>query len=317
MKNTMKLRNIYVLCKDNYEIVDNVVATEVSINGRTGRRVTGWNAAREALVLLMEVASLEAEAQKLIDSVPAFYRYKDSFDISREEWSDISSAKTTLLRTMDDTIDLYEKMGLDNENKVGLDIKLPKFNDFSEFVSCLKNIEFILTKCPFLKVKEEQLVFDNVDVGSTWLTFFVVGTAVVTGGSILLNNIAAFIDKCIIIRSHYLTMKEQKIKVEKTYKDIQEKEIIIKYIEAEYKELVDNSIKEMEELSSIKIENKDGDEYLRIKECFERTGELIDKGMKIYSSIDSPEEVKALFEPLDMKYVAVEEKMKLVDKEME
>lgn len=314
---TMKLRNIYVLCKDNYHVIDNLSASEITINGRTGRRVTGWDATREVLVLLMEVESLKKEAQNLIDKVPAFYRNEDSFDISSGEWNSISSAKNMLLRTMDDTIDLYEKMGMEIEEKVGLDIKLPEFKDFSEFVNYLKNIEFILTKCPFLKAENEELVFDNVDVGSTWLTFFVVGTTALAGGSVLLNNLAAFIDKCIIIRSHYLSVQQQKMEVKKEQKDNQKKEVILEYLDGLYKKDIENAIKEMESMTSYKVENKDGDEYLRIKDCFERTGELLEKGMKIYSSIDSPQEVRALFEPLKMKYIGMKDTLELTDKKNE
>jgi hypothetical protein len=54
-----------------------------------------------------------------------------------------------------------------------------------------------------------------------WLTFFVVGTVGLAGGSMLLNNIAAFIDKCIILRSHFLTTQKQKyeLEAEKTDKE--------------------------------------------------------------------------------------------------
>lgn len=39
--------------------------------------------------------------------------------------------------------------------------------------------------------------------------------------------------------------------------------------------------------------------------------------MKIYSAIDSPKEVKALFEPLEMKYVSMTDALKLIDQKQE
>ena len=45
----MKLRNIYVICKDNYSAIKHLSSERITINGRTGSRVLGWNVAREAL----------------------------------------------------------------------------------------------------------------------------------------------------------------------------------------------------------------------------------------------------------------------------
>ena len=187
------------MCRDNYDLIKGISGENVTINNRSGVCVSGWDDARNALIKLHEVDSLKDEADALISSVPEFYVNSDSFNITREEWNRIESAKYTLLRTMDDTVDLYEKMGIDTEERVGLDIKLPKFNDFSEFVKYINDIEFVLTKCPFLQDNNEKLIFENVDVGSTWLTFLVIGGAVTASGSVLLNNIASFVDKCIII----------------------------------------------------------------------------------------------------------------------
>lgn len=56
---------------------------------------------------------------------------------------------------------------------------------------------------------------------------------------------------------------------------------------------------------------------LFVKLNYKRTGELLGKGMKIYSAIDSPKEVKALFEPLEMKYVSMIDALKLIDQKQE
>lgn len=218
-----------------------------------------------------------------------------------------------LLRTMEDIINLYEKMGMDTENKIGIDIKLPKYNDFEEFVSYINNIQFIFTKCPFLQAEDEKLQFENVDVGSTWLTFLVIG-GILTSGSVLLNNIAAFIDKCIILRSHYLTLKKQEQDLEKEEKDENEKKIILEYINNLYKKEVDAAIRELEEITKYKLENKDGDERGRVEQCFEKMGKLIDKGLQIYSTIDAPDETKQLFQPLEMHYIGIMDKIKLLEK---
>ena len=305
------------MCRDNYDLIKGISGENVTINNRSGVCVSGWDDARNALIKLHEVDSLKDEADALISSVPEFYVNSDSFNITREEWNRIESAKYTLLRTMDDTVDLYEKMGIDTEERVGLDIKLPKFNDFSEFVKYINDIEFVLTKCPFLQDNNEKLIFENVDVGSTWLTFLVIGGAVTASGSVLLNNIASFVDKCIILRSHFLTTQKQKDELEAEKRDEAEKEIILKYIDDSYKKLVDSTIKELEKTTNHTVKNEDGDEFGRIEQCFDKMGVLIEKGLQIRASIDSPNATQALFEPLEMKYLEVDNALKLLEKKEE
>ena len=205
-------------------------------------------------------------------------------------------------------------MGLNTEERIGIDIKLPKYRDFSEFVQYVNDLEKILTKCPFLQAENEELVFDNVDVGSTWLSFVVVANIAIAGGSVLLNNIAAFVDKCIVLRSHYLTLKKQKAQLESDERTEAEKETIRKYLEDMYKMQVDAAIKELEETTGHKVENKDGDENGRINFCMEKMGALIDLGLQIHSSIDSPKETQVLFEPLEMKYSRISDSLKLLEK---
>lgn len=309
----MKFRNIYITCRDNYKAIENLNANRRITNSREVFTVSGWKNALKALMNTKDIEALREESNEVINAIPELFVTHDKFDLKESEWIKVSSAQGTLLRTMNDIMRLYEKMGMNTENKIGIDIKLPRYNDFGEFVSYLNSLEFIFTKCPFLQAKDEKLEFENVDIGSTWLTFLVTGT-VLTTGSILLNNIAAFIDKCIILRSHYLATKKQKQDLEKEEKDIKEKEIILEYIDNLYKKEVDAAIQELEEVTKYKLENKDGDERGRTEQCFEKMGKLIDKGLQIYSTIDAPDETKQLFKPLEMQYLGIMDKIKLLEK---
>lgn len=313
----MKLRNIYIICRNNYDAINDLEGKNSLLNSRACIAVSGWNNALSALMDTKNVKSLEKESNEVINAVPELFRTKDTFNITEKEWEKIYSAKETLLRTMDDTIDLYEKMGMDTENRTGIDIKLPDFSDFTEFVDYLNDIQFVFTKCPFLQSSKEEFRFENVDVGSTWLTFLVVGGAALTGGSILLNNIVSFIDKCIILRSHYLTVEKQKQDLKNEKRSEEEKKIIFSYVDDLYKKEVDRAIQELEEITDYKVENKDGDERGRIEQCFEKMSNLLDKGLQIYSTIDAPNETKMLFEPIEMKYLGKSDERKLLEKKEE
>lgn len=306
----MKLRNIYVLCRDNCVFIRQIERETVVINSRSVSRISGWGQAADAIANLMTVSIFRDKIETLIESVPAYYRTQNTFDIATEDGNKIVRARDNILAIMNNVMEIYEEIGQEKEKKVGLDIKLPEFTDFSEFAKDIGEIEYVLTKCPFTQSAEEELKFENVDVGTTWLTFFIAGAAL-TGGSILLNNIAAFVDKCIIIRSHYLLTEKQKNDLEKEKKEAKEKEIILKYIDKMYRKEVDDAIAELEEVTTYRV--VDLDERDRIRLAMEKMGALIDKGLQIYSTIDSPSEVKNMFAPLEMKYIEIGKKMELLE----
>lgn len=213
-------------------------------------------------------------------------------------------AKSSLKDKLDVIVQVFEASGVSESKYIGLDIKIPVNGNFSDFRKNIDDLDFIFTKCPFLQSKEETLCFKNVDIGSVWFSFAVVGTGVVIG-SCLINNIAALIDKCIILRSHFLTIKKQMQDIERSKNEQKDKDELIQYLNKLYKIQVDNVIDELQQ--EIKYEINDGDERGRIEQCFEKLGRLIDKGLEIHAAIGSPKETKALFAPIEMKYLELGE----------
>ena len=309
----MNLRSVYLLCIKNKTALKNLKATSITISNRVGKRVEGWAECCSAIEELKNVEALKDECLDLLKAVPSFFRSMDTFDILESEWVKISDERNYLYRTVIDIVDLCEKMGISESGECGLDIKLPHYSDFTEFVKYVNDINFIFSKCPFLSCDDEKLEFRNVDVGSTWLTFAITGAVVIGGTSVLLNNIAAFIDKCIVVLSHYLSTEKQKVDLEKQERSESEKEVILKYIENLYANEVETAIAELEKSTGYTVENQDGDERMRIIQCIERMGNLIEKGLQIYAAIDSSEENKVLFQPLEMKYIEYQKNLKLLE----
>lgn len=315
----MKLRNIYLICKNNYNSIKKITGNDSVVNGRTGVCIKGWEEIREALDNISKVPSMKEKTDKFWATIPRLSRRPsnpDILDVTPNEWTSINLEKEQLLLTMETIIQLYESMDLGTESEYGIDIKLPKVNDFSEYVQYISDINFVFSKCPFLQDAQEELCFKSQDVGSLWLTFVIFGVSV-GGVSIIANNLLAFIDKCIILRSHYLNLQKQKIDLEKEKKDNKYKETILQYINDIYKKEVEKCITDLENTTGYQMENADGDEIGRIKQCLEKMGLLIDKGVQIYSTIDSPKETQALFKPLEMKYLSIEKKLKLIEEKGE
>lgn len=308
----MRLRNIYMICLENMEKVK-MVSGKVNPNNTAYTVVDGWNIFLESYKVLTKVPYLQPNADEIYKSVPDIYRHQNTFSVSNSEWNKINRNINTLTCIMDDVIKLYESMELECDEHIGIDIKLPKCDDFADFIKYIEELNFVLYKCPFFKIQGEDLKFNTFDVGSLWLNFVIAGLTIGATGSIIMNNLAAFFDKCLIIKSHKKTLEQQELLIQSMQIENKEKESMLKAINKLYETQVANCITELEMETGISL--GDGEQRGVVCQAFEKTNLLIDKGLQIYTTIDSPNEVKALFQPLEMKFISVfDEKKQLEDK---
>lgn len=297
----MNFRSTYFVCKHSFEIInqkkyENGEYLHLKENGDFMKTMNK----------LSEIKCFKS----ICENIPNYAKASRIDDQYRNDYSGLLMELKNRLKAI---IDLYESMGIDVEEHFALDIHLPETKNITEFKKNIDALEFIFTKCPFLQNENESFQFEGVDLGSTWMRLSVkIATATIVG-SMLLNNVAAFVDKCIIIKSHYLTAQQQRIFVENDEIEQKQKEAVLTYIDLIYKRQVDAAIKEMEEVSGHKL--IDGEERGRAEQSFEKLEKLLDKGLQIYASIDSPQETKVLFEPLEMKYISIADEIKkLTDK---
>lgn len=308
----MRFREIYAICNKNYDNMQKYC-------GAWSREYRGLkeNGAK------MEIPDFEARHSNLRYLRKGMKESFESIKCFDSTFAEINEAMLKkdldeelylyqcLLIKVKGIIELYESLEQPKED-IGLDIKIPETDSITEFKKYVDDLEFIFTKCPFFQSDEERLRFKTVDVGSIWLVIGVSGA--VAGASVLLNNIAAFIDKCFIIKSHKTTYEMQKLEIQKAEIEQKEKEEIVESIKRIYKIAVKNAIKELEKTTGHQI--SDGDEEGRVEQSFEKLEKLMDKGLQIYSSIDSPAEVKALFKPLEMHYLPIEKELKKIGKKL-
>lgn len=174
----------------------------------------------------------------------------------------------------------------------GIDVKIPKCSSLKEYMGYLKEIDFIFAQCPYLLHEKEEIKFNNVDVGSQWLVFAVAGA---TTSFYILNNLAKLIQKAISISSNILVYKQQ----EEALREMQLKNEVMEETVDVFKKfkqaLLDKSISELEADIG---ELQDGEEQDKVKKTLENMVILMDKGVEIYSSIETPKEIKVLF-PMD------------------
>lgn len=291
----MDINQIYAICKENYNFIQEIRIEEIS---KYEYKLSNAENILEVIGLLESTKYFDGPLDYFKKIIITFDGGKISTNSSYK--SKFNEIQERLLLAMNFVIKTYESVKKHEEIMPGLDIRLPINENFTEFRKNIDDLEFVLTKCPFFQNDTENLRFKSVDQGSVLLTFVVTSVGILSV-SVLLNNIAAFIDKCLIIRSHYLTIQEQKRMIERSNMEQKAKEEIINALDKTYKILVDEGIRELAETLNYKI--KDGDEMGRTEQAVERLNNLIERGMQIYATFGTPEETKALFAPIEMKYL--------------
>lgn len=211
--------------------------------------------------------------------------------ISSDTRKEFQKKLIELVSSVEILVKLGDMMEL-GKTESGIDVKIPKCSSLKEYMGYLKEIDFIFTQCPYLLHDEEEIKFNNVDVGSQWLVFAVTG---ITTSFYILNNLAKLVQKAIAIKSYILVYKGQ----EKMLKEMQMKNDVMEETVDVFKKfkqtLLDESVFELEaDIGTL----QNGEERDKVKKTLENMVILMDKGVEIYSSIEAPKEIKMLF-PMD------------------
>ena len=294
----MRLYSMYYVCRKYIDIIRKMTFDTRTANGKEIRSLSNWKEKSIILNELANVAPIRDKVRKVYECVPVMYRDIDRFDVQDSIVRSFNQSKSELLASMETIVNLYETTSppRDTNEKGGIDIRLPKFQDLGEFSDCLKDLNFVITQCPYLLNKDEEIKFKTIDIGSIWLTLAVVGVS-----STILLNFGKLVDQAIKIKSHMITVKMQ----EETLRSMEIKNEIAEEVSDVFKKTKDALLKQ----SLDNIENElgpiqDGEESDKVKRSLEKLGYWMDKGMQIYSSIDTPKEVKDVFpEPQELSFL--------------
>ncbi len=302
----MRLYNIYRLCKQNIDIIDNMDFK----NYGSYYSILNWKEYNDTLLTLRNINVLNGYINNFIQ-IMYQHNVKDGLPILSDTITkDLNKIKNKISNIMNVIIEFYESMNISNE-KNGIDIKLPPCEDLKEYINYLKEFDFIFSQCPFLQCENETLKFESVDVGSNWIRLAVASTST----CFILSNIGALVDKAIMLRSHYITVKQQEetLKAAQMKNELAEDEI--KFFNSIKDAYMNTAIKELQEKCG---ELKDGEEKGKAEKSLKKLCELIDKGAEIYASIDAPEEIQVLFPDIQSNLELPGELVKyLEDKELE
>lgn len=302
----MRLHSMYFICKNNVEFIRSISMEEKSTTNGRSYTMIDWISVITVLNKLANIPGLKEQTTKLYESIPVFVRNKDTFVLDYTSFMNFSNAKNELLSSMNTIIRLYETMNIDENIIDGFDVKMPQFSSINEFSDCIKDLAFIIDQCPYLRTKDGEIKYKAVDIGSFWITFFVIGSASAT----LLYNLSKIVDTAVTIKSHIMTVKMQN----EMLRSMELKnDVAIDVIET-FRELnktfTDKAIHDLEEELG---ELKDGEERAKAEKSIEKLAEWMNKGLQIYSTIDAPKEVRDLFPQQEEQQLLNDDVIKLLE----
>lgn len=281
----MRLYNIFYVCK---LCLPSIRAVTWENTKPYIYLVKNWGDCKKSLDSLKKIECFEKKVERLYSILDDFQLKKEVARLSSEDLPNFEKALLDISVSVEMMIDLCDMLEMGKADS-GIDVKIPKCDSLKEYMGYLKEIDFMFTQCPYLLHDKEEIKFNNVDVGSHWISFVVLG---ITGGFYILNNLAKIVQKAVAIKSNILVYRQQ----EEMLKEMQMKNEVLEETVETFKmfkqTLLDSSVSELEDDIG---ELQDGEERDKVKKTLEDMVVLMDKGVEIYSSIETPKEIKVLF----------------------
>lgn len=305
----MRLYNIYYICcvcKDEIDENLDLVSNKNEKGQIVSYRIKGWGKCRKALEQLRNISCLKEYSENVYGTIGVIERDQENPVVSPDVKNRFEKSLNELKIAIESIKRLYRSLDI-GESSAGIDIKIPKCETLKEYVDYLKEIDFIFSQCPYLLSSEEEVKFNNVDVGSQWITF-----SVITAGTFcILNNLAKLIDKAIFIKSHIISLKQQEEILETMRLKNEATNETIDVFKKMKRMVMDGYVNDLEsEIGEL----SNGEERGKVEKSLEKLSLLIDKGVEIYSSIDTPNEVKVLFPTNEDNLILPDNIIKLLEK---
>ncbi len=291
----MRMKYMYYVLKSNYEPLEKFKMYnelyKVGSSQYNRGRVENWESVRNALVNISSINSLKDFCSLFLDN-PYFSKINDSFTIPYEVYQNLSPKYSAFLERIRGVIDFFELAGF-GVVESGFDIKMPATESFDVFSKNLELFNKAINQCPYLNIENEKISLNKTDSGSIWFEFCVVAAGV----SITLSNLAKIIDKCVKIKSHFITVKQQ----EESWRHAKIENDALETLVSANKKVTDAMLDEcieqlQQEIPSVTLDKEDEQ---RVKYSIDIISKLMEQGMEIYASIDAPDEVRDLFPTSD------------------
>lgn len=286
----MRLQEVYTVCKKTQETWWTLSFDEIKSGTITYYRVQNPDGIRATLSYLSDIESFTEVISAIRDISPGFVQSSGDITVDQRSKNILTTEYQRLNNKVTTITELFDSLDYRQDSN-GFDIKLPPDMSLSELSKCTRDLDNIFSTCPLFSNQPSTITFSAVDVGSVWLSFVIGGTAVV----VTLRLIAELADKALVIRSHYLTTKEQEEKIRSLNLSNELFEQAVEVNKTITKGLMDQVCSDLAGEHDI----KNPEDKLRLKNSLQLLSDWMSKGMEIHPSVLAPEETKAVFPPIE------------------
>lgn len=288
----MRLYNMYYLCKSSLDYIKNIKLEKKKF-GQTGEydyQIVNGERLFACYKSLTQIEFLKEDIEQIFKTLEVNFDLPiDMIEMTPMVANQYSTYRKSLITKMEFIVKFYESLKI-KETSEGIDVKIPKCNSFNEYIKYMKDIEFILNQCPLISQCDETIDFENVDIGSMWICFFIKAKA---GSHIILNTISKMVDIALKIRLNTIVSKQQEEILDAMHKKNEISAEVLDGYKKMKRVMLDKSVCELETECGKTIESpEDRDKTARSLEVM---SELLDKGVEIYSAIEVPKQIRDKF----------------------
>lgn len=286
----MRLQEIYSICNSTSDNWPTLSYEEIRSGGNTYYKVQNPDGIRDILSGLDAVESFADRIAAVRNTAAGFMLSSGDITVDQRSKNTLSTEYQHLKNKVTTVAELFNSLDY-RQDADGFDIKLPPDMSLSDLSKCARDLDIIFSTCPLFSNDTGAITFSAVDVGSVWLSFIIGGAAV----AVTLKLIAELVDKALVIRSHYLTTKEQEERIRSLSLGNEVYENAVELHKTISKSLLEQTSAELAEKHDV----NDPEDKLRLKNSLQLLSDWMSKGMEIYPSILAPSETKAVFPPIE------------------
>lgn len=302
----MRLHNVYYVCKAALNGLAQIKA-ETLKNG--AKQLNGWAVGKQAIESLLNIDFIKDDAQGLYDALTPMDRRKANPDIAPETFNEFDFLHKRLMSKLESVVDLYESMR-DGTSQHGIDVKIPSCASLKDYIKILNDLDFVFAQCPYLKDDNEEIKYRGTDVGSDWITFAVVGSGLMASGLVILNNLAILVNQAVAIQSNKKILDMQNEVLQSMHSKNEVTQEVVDIFKAIKKTIYKQYIDDLQDKLGV-LEDKE--EIRKLEIGLEKLANLIDKGVQIHASIETPKDIKELFPFVETRPVLTDNLIKCLE----
>lgn len=200
----MRLKDVYYIGLENLDDISRFKHEKTIIAGTGYIRVYNWGEVFNAFEKIKKIEYLKDNVNATYSVSPVLLMGKEAVDLEPIQFNELERLRNSIFLKLNSIKEYYESLNIPDAEDC-LEIKMPRYNKLSDFLAYIKDLNFIISN-PYLLEYSNDIEFNRIDLGSTWLVF----AGIAAGVNKFMQKLAKIVDQAMIVHSHHINCNEQK-----------------------------------------------------------------------------------------------------------